>query len=763
MALAAGVALCGTAAAQVDDARTGVVTELHECGEDCAHGKAMRTRFQQGLAPDGLAPVSQQSSPWNDLTDVQHNHLFLQIEPALGTVAGSNTMTVKSATNALTSFRFRLQSNFTITDVRVNNAPAAWVRADSVHVDVTLDQPYDLDEQFEVFIEYNGSPIDNGWDSVNFDTRIGGAPIAWTLSETDFAYTWWPTKDDNRDKATATLQFVIPSTMAVASNGAIAGDVPFGTGKRLWTYTVSYPIATYLISFSVTTYNRFSDVYNHAQGQMPLEFFIYPEYDSAGNRNQWLLVKNMLPVFATIFGEYPFIDEKYGIYNFEFGGGMEHQTMTGQGGFGESLTAHELAHQWWGDMLTCATWNDIWLNEGFATYSEALWLERKPGSTGLPALHSAMAARKPTSVGGSVYIPEPLNTADIGRIFSTNLTYRKGAWVLHMLRHVVGEVAFLDILDAWRGTYLFGSATTDDFEQVCETVYGQQLDWFFDQWVYDIGAPAYRTAWRNISAGGQSFVEVYVNQNQSTSYPTFTMPMDIRTTVGGSNTTRVVWNNAKTQHFLLPVNAAASASALDPGPWILWTSMQTVSFVEGPPKIVAVTPAPGASFEDPVVAPITVVFHKNVNINASHVLLKKDGATDVPFSFAYASGTKTATITPGAPLGPGVYTLTVRDLVTETSLGRALDGETVQPLGAGPLPTGEGTPGGDAVFTFTVQALAPPCPGDANGDSIVDFDDLTSVLGHWGESGPDGDADNDGFVDFDDVVSVLSNWLAPCP
>lgn len=756
-------AAAGWSAAQVDESRVPIFHDDHECGEGCAHSKALRGRFEAGLSPGGSAPLTQQAAPWNDLTDVQHNHLFLEIEPSQGTVSGSNTMTVESATNGLTSFRFRLQNNFFITDVRVNNTPAPWVRADTAHVDVTLDQPYNLGESFEVFVEYNGAPIDNGWDSVNFDIRFGGSPIAWTLSETDFAYTWWPNKDDNRDKATATLQFVIPSTMSVASNGALAGDVPFGSGKRLWTYTVSYPIATYLVSFAVTNFTRFSDVYDHAMGQMPLEFFIYPEFDSAGNRNGWLQVKQMIPTFAGIFGEYPFIDEKYGIYNFEFSGGMEHQTMTGQGSFGESLTAHELAHQWWGDMVTCAAWNDIWLNEGFATYAEALWFERKPGSTGLPALHSAMAARKPSSVGGSVYIPEPLNTSDIGRIFSSNLTYRKGGWVLHMLRHVVGDETFFDILEAWRGTYLFGSATTDDFQQVCESVSGLDLDWFFDQWLYDIGAPSYRTAWRNISAGGQSFVEVYIQQNQSTSYPTFTMPVDIRTTVGAVNTTRVVWNNARTQHFLLPVSATASAAAVDPGPWILWTSNQAVTFVEGPPKVVAVTPAPDASLEEPLATPLAVVFHKNVNIIASQVQLKKDGVESVPFSFAYSAASKTATVTPAAPLGPGSYALTVLDTVTETSLGRALDGETVLPLGAGPLPTGDGLPGGNAVFSFVVQSVVAPCIGNANGDQIIDFNDLAEILGNWGGGGPAGDANGDLIVDFADIVAVLEHWLEPCP
>src|SRR5262249_15754047 len=154
-------------------------------------------------------------------------------------------------------------------------------------------------------------------------------------------------------------------------------------------WLTNYKTAPYLWFFSSTNYNQWSRTYTYqlpggGTGTMPVEFSIYPASDTAANRAAWEKVVDMLGVFSQLFGEYPFVGEKYGIYQFPFAGGMEHQTYTGQGTFVEYVTAHELGHQWWGDNVTCRTWNHIWLNEGFATYCEALWEEFKPGSTGQP-------------------------------------------------------------------------------------------------------------------------------------------------------------------------------------------------------------------------------------------------------------------------------------------------------------------------------------------------------------------------------------------
>ncbi len=742
--------------------------ECDNCPHGCAHAKTLRSHFASNMNPDG-SPVALSAPPSDyDDVDLLHNNLNIEIAPSTGFLGGSNTMTFRSEIDGLERVRVRLQNIFSVSAVRVGGVLVGASQFDNFHLTVFLDRVYNIGEVFDIAVDYSGFPVNNGFDSILFTTQ-GGQPIASTLSETDFAYTWWPTKDDNRDKATADLRFTVPSTMSVASNGALISVTDAAAGKKTWHWKTNYPIATYLISFAVTNYTRFSGSYNWGGGVMPLEFFIYPGSDTAGNRNAWLQSAQMLATYRPIFGLYPFINEKYGIYQFPFGGGMEHQTMTGQGSFGESLTAHELSHQWWGDMVTCARWNDIWLNEGFATYAEALWLERKPGSLGEPALHSAMAARRPASVNGSVYIYEPLNNGDINRIFSTSFSYRKPGWVLHMLRHVVGDAAFFEILAAYRAAYEFKSATTDEFIAVAEGVHGQNLNWFFDKWIYNIGAPTYQRANRTITAGGLTYVELMVKQTQSASYPIFTMPMDVELLINSVVSTQKVWNNAAQQWYLLPVIATPTTVTLDPRPWVLAGSNTATTFVEGPPKIVAATPAPGAQAPSSFAGPISVVFHKNVATTAGDYSLVRDGVGPVSFAFAYSSGTKTALLTPTAPLAGGGYTLTVADTIIDPLSGRQLDGELPNPPPPASFPSGDGVPGGSAVIRFSVAPPPVSCEGDADGNGVVDFADISSVLTFWGAtyapgaSSTPGDANHDEAVNFADITAVLASYAATCP
>ncbi|MBX3357595.1 MAG: hypothetical protein KF745_04125 [Phycisphaeraceae bacterium] len=737
----------------------------------CGKAAMLRARFLAGQSPsdeDGVVPSSAPGlrEPL-EATDVLHNKIDIEIVTASPNIAGSNTFTVASRMNGLTEFTFRLRSNFTVSAATLNGTtPVPVTNLTTTSRKVTLDRPYNSGEVFTLRIDYSGTPVSRGFGSIEFTTQ-NGQPLVASLSEAYFAYTWWPCKDgdfgvagDNSDKSTFEIFITAPTAMRSVANGLLQGVDTLSGNRRRHRWATNYPMSTYLACFASTNYNTWTQMYTYplpggGTGSMPVEFNIYPASDNSTNRAAWEKCVQMLDTYRPIFGLYPFINEKYGIYQFPFGGGMEHQTNTGQGTFDESVTAHELGHQWWGDNVTCRTWSDIWLNEGFATYSEALWAERKPGSSGLPALFAAMAARRPSQVNDSVYC---YNTADMNRIFSSTFTYRKGAWVLHQLRHVVGDSVFFNILANYRAAYEGSAATTADFAAIASSTAGTDLSWFFDQWVMQIGAPAYNFGYQPVTIGGQPYARISLQQVQNASYPVFTMPIDIRVDEGAGSEQFTVWNDAPVQHFLLPLSAPATGIAFDENAWILSTANTQVPYVAGPPKVVAVSPALGSTLPGGTpVSQATIAFSDNVAIPAGSITLTGPAGA-VPVSVSYSPATYVATLSFPA-LAPGAYTITVPDTITAGSI--ALDGEVVA---AAALPSGNGLPGGSLVATFAVQSLVAPCSADWDQSGAVEPADIAGFVNAWssglGSGGLQADFDGNGVLEPSDIAAFISAWVS---
>ncbi|MBK8231604.1 MAG: hypothetical protein IPK72_13695 [Candidatus Eisenbacteria bacterium] len=518
--------------------------------------------FHQARAAQGHSPLLTLPTPNQGLYDARYYDLDLTLSPSTSLLTGTVRAVLTVTGGPLSQIDLDLASNLTVSAVTVGGNATTFTRPTNL-LRVDLDRPYATSETVDLSISYSGNPNGDAfaWDS------FGGQSLVWTLSEPFGARTWWPCKDYPDDKADSVdIRITAPTGHRTASNGSLRSESDNGTVAQTWWHE-GHPIATYLVSLASHPYTVYNDWYvSSPTDSTELRFWSIPSH-VANNQPIDFLVKDMIAAFATRFGEYPFPDEKYGHAEFLWGGGMEHQTCSSMGFYSESIAAHELAHQWFGDAVTCKTFEHIWLNEGFATYGEALWEEQNGGYDAYIADMLLNQFFGP----GTIYVPP---TDDFNRIFDPNLSYAKASWVLHMLRHVTGDAAFFDILETYRTQYFGRSADTAEFQAGAESVSGLDLDAFFTQWIYGEGAPVYSYSWSATPAGPGYDIALHIDQIQSGQ--TFTMPLDIQITTASGSETQVVQNSLAAQDFVLHTTEEPTAVALDPKQWVLRIVMDPI-------------------------------------------------------------------------------------------------------------------------------------------------------------------------------------------
>ncbi|MCB0751900.1 MAG: M1 family metallopeptidase, partial [Ignavibacteriae bacterium] len=378
------------------------------------------------------------------------------------------------------------------------------------------------------------------------------------------------------DKADSSEVWITADEFFVAvSNGNLIAEINNGDGTKTYKWKNSYPIAHYLISLAMTNYTLYEKQFDYEPNKfMPVAHYNYPENLDDQRKLNLDKTTQMLQVFSNLFGPYPFLTEKYGHAEFGWGGGMEHQTISSMGSFGESIVAHELAHQWFGDKITCKDWQNIWLNEGFATYSEALFVEAAYGKV---AYHNYIQNEMGSSdkwwtakgAVGSIYVQ---NINSIGEIFNGARSYSKGATVLHMLRKVVGDENFFNSLKTYLASpsLAYNVATTEDFKNVCEDVTQMDLDYFFNEWIYGENYPNYSYNWGFKDLGNNQFsIQLNLNQRQNSNPTFFTMPIDIRVNTTLGDTTLPIFNDQQIQNFDFIVLGQPNSLEVDPEIWIL--------------------------------------------------------------------------------------------------------------------------------------------------------------------------------------------------
>ena len=501
----------------------------------------------------GLAKALQERTPNQELFDVVHYDLDLDLNTTFETLTGTVATTAVVTGASIAQMDLNLDNNMSVIGVSAGGSGTTWSHASDLLV-VDLDRTYTTGETVVVSVTYNGDPAGDafGWDSA------GGNDMIWTLSEPFGARTWWPCKDLNTDKADSLdMRVTVPEDLIVASNGLLVSNVDNGSTRTFHWHT-DYPIVTYLVSLAIHPYTTFSHWYTPLGGGDPMEvqYYVFPANYNAVQATYALTVP-MIETFSAGFGEYPFVNEKYGHAEFTWGGGMEHQTLSSMGGWSEDLISHELAHQWWGDMVTCADFHHIWLNEGFATWCEAYWKEQTAG-VGTYRTYMDYAAYYGS---GTVYVEDWTTFWDI---FDGNLTYNKASWVVHMLRGVMGDTDFFAGLADYRAQLGFASATTEQFRDIMEAACGFDLDAFFQQWIYGAYFPVYSYGWT--ADGGE--VSVTIEQVQ-TNAGLFTMPIVLRVTTDLGVTDITVQNSLALETYDLPVDGVVESVVLDPDDWIL--------------------------------------------------------------------------------------------------------------------------------------------------------------------------------------------------
>lgn len=493
--------------------------------------------------------------------DLTHAELRLNVDPADYFVAGTvkNSVTFLENTSTIT---FDFANELVATVVKQGTTNLTFEENGNNEIVVTLPTQANAGTSTTIEITYSGVPPVNGFAAFAAEQHAG-TPVMWTLSEPFGARDWWPCKQDLNDKMNSVDVYITaPSQYTSAANGLEQSIVNNGDGTKTTHFFHNYPIPAYLVAFAVTNYQTFTQTAG-IETQFPIVNYLYPEsYATASSQLAQTLP--IMTLFETLFEPYPFKNEKYGHAQFGWGGGMEHTTVSFMGSFGRSLIAHELGHQWFGDKITCGSWNDIWLNEGFAEYLSGLVVENLDGDNSFTTWKNTKITNITSQTGGAVYLNDAEAT-NVGRIFSSRLTYNKGSMLVHMLRFKMGDEAFFQgVRNYLADTNLaYGYAVSADLQSHLETAYGASLDEFFNDWLYNQGYPSYNIIAQNFGVG-----QAKITINQTPSHPSvefFEMPVPVRLLGAGGQTHDVIVNNTVNgEQFIVSVPFVVTGVQFDP-------------------------------------------------------------------------------------------------------------------------------------------------------------------------------------------------------
>jgi aminopeptidase N len=531
-----------------------------------------RNKYKNHQVKSNALTVSQIAE--TEKYDVNFYHLDLNMTNTSTYLSGTVKMEAR-AKQPIDSALFELFPTLVISQIRLNGIPTAFSRSQTAVkalVNVSLGQSFSLE------IDYSGNPPSaqtnplGGSGITAGSSQSWGNKVVWTLSEPFSAMEWFPCKQSLKDKADSSFfSITVPDTLKAGSNGILASIDNLGNGYLKFNWEHRHPIDYYLISVSVAKYVDYSLFANPVGAPQPIliQNYIYNNPATLPNFiDEINETADFIELFYELFGPYPFEDEKYGHCMAPISGGMEHQTMTTQGFFNKTLTAHELGHQWWGNSVTCASWADIWVNEGFASYSEYIMLENlypAEKNQHMFDIHDNVKSQN----GGSTWVLDSLNES---RLFSGRLTYDKGAAIIHTMRFMVNnDSLFFAIMRDFQQSFKDSVAHGIDFKDKLNEHTGEDFTQMFEEWYFGEGFPTYSVKWKQ--EGNDVIVQVNHTASKPGVTPTFTNPIEIkfnRTPLQDTVVRFPISSNQET--FFLPNFGTLSTSAtaiIDPNNWVI--------------------------------------------------------------------------------------------------------------------------------------------------------------------------------------------------
>jgi len=508
--------------------------------------------------------------------DLVYQRMEWRINPNVKYIKGKVTSYFVSQLEELTQIEFDLNDSSLIVDSVFQHNLKIDFTQNEKKLRILLSQPLQVFEVDSISVFYQGEPEPeiNGFGSFT-KSEHAGTPAIFTLSEPYGALEWWPCKQSLTDKIDS-IDIIVtsPEMYRTASNGVLVSD-KVENEFRIMHWKHRHPIATYLVAIAVTNYAVYSDWLDLEDGRkIEILNYVYPEnLDTAKVKTP--VTSEFIELYNQIIGEYPFANEKYGHAQFGWGGGMEHQTMSFMYNFNYDLIAHELAHQWFGDYITCGSWQDIWLNEGFATYLTGLVYENLQDGYWWTTWKKANLNRIVNLPGGSVFVKD---TTIVNDIFSSRLSYSKGAYLLHMLRWVLGDDNFFSGLRNYFNDpeIANGFAFTNDLVRNMEIAGDTVLTEFFNDWFYGEGFPFYSA---EFTPADERILKITLSQ--TTSHPSvdfFEMPVPVRVYNFGKTDSmdfRLV-QTTNNQEFFVEVDFNVAELKIDPDRWLISKTSQIV-------------------------------------------------------------------------------------------------------------------------------------------------------------------------------------------